>query len=272
MCPSDDAGVKADFTNLTGDDIRALAGSRVTFTVRDSYAVQDMTSTFTTGNIAFYGELKSHKPAANLGTSKDLFHTQDAQKYCRSAIRDTPDTPDLLEAADYAAKSVQKGVPSGGAATDAELATIYMGGIGSAIHTGGDTNPEIFVDGTTDVRYDDSGLNLMGEVFRKAETDKFLDGTLFPSALVFVNGSRGASASYSNASDGVGREMGVNHILKLYFGYDLIPTGWNLSDAYFVNNWPGTPYTNHKGNGDANYPYVTQVNYITGYICAASLH
>ncbi|EHM5596452.1 hypothetical protein JXC95_004896 [Salmonella enterica subsp. enterica serovar Urbana] len=49
-------------------------------------------------------------------------------------------------------------------------------------------------------------------------------------------------------------------------------TGWNLSDAYYVNNWPGTPYTLHKANGVVGYDYVTQVNYITGYICAASLH
>ncbi|HHR4330891.1 TPA: hypothetical protein ACS52A_004798, partial [Salmonella enterica] len=60
---------------------------------------------------------------------------------------------------------------------------------------------------------------------------------------------------------------------EISIGYTLAKvTQWNLSDAYYVNNWPGTPYTNHKGNGDSAYHYVTQVNYITGYICAASLH
>ncbi|ELN0909843.1 hypothetical protein Q1E02_004790, partial [Salmonella enterica] len=272
VCPSDAAGVKADFTSLTGDDIRALVGDPVRFRVHDVYADQDMTSTFTNGAIAFYGELKTHWPAANLGATKDLFHTLDAQKYCGAAVRNRPGSGNYLSTAAAAAEAIQKGVPSGGATNDAEMATLYTGGIASAIHTGGDTNPEIFVDGTTEVRYSDDGVTIMNEVFRDKETDAFIWGTLLPSALVFVNGSRGASAMYSNAKEGVQMDYGIHHLLTLFMGYYLIPTGWNLSDAYYVNNWPGTPYTDHKGNGDANYPYVTQVNYITGYICAASLH
>lgn len=49
-------------------------------------------------------------------------------------------------------------------------------------------------------------------------------------------------------------------------------TGWNLTDMYYVNNWPGTPLTLHKPDKtDMTNKYVTQVNYVSGYVCNASL-
>ncbi|EDV5330195.1 hypothetical protein S010_005112 [Salmonella enterica subsp. enterica serovar Oranienburg] len=274
VCPSDAAGVKADFENLTGDDIRTLARTQVTFTVRDLYAVQDMTSMFTTGEIAFYGELKSHKPAVNLGASHDLFHTAEALSYCKSVVRRLPGGIASQETSEFAADSVQTGVRTGGSTSnDAEMATIQMGSIASGIHTGGDTNPELFVDGNDTGTGDAAGYRSWRELYRAQSNDNPTFGTDYPAAIVFVNGKRGASTSWTMESDGIDSTDGYHALLESSFGLRLhTATGWNLSDAYFVNNWPGTPYTSHKGNGDTTYHYVTQVNYITGYICAASLH
>ncbi|EGM4176802.1 hypothetical protein IRS23_004836, partial [Salmonella enterica] len=273
VCPSDTAGVKADFTNLTGDDIRALASTRITFQVHDVYAAQAMTSSFTTGEIAFYGELKSHKTASNLGATSDLFHTSDAQDYCNSVVRRLPGN---ISGQSLGAKSsavIRNGARTGGSTTnDSVMATIQMGSIASGIHTGGDTNPEIFVDGITYGTAND-GYSNPTEAYRASEGDTLVRGTWYPSALVFVNGKRGASTAWTMDDDGVDYHQGYHALLESSFGLRLhTSTGWNLSDAYYVNNWPGTPYTNHKGNGDSAYHYVTQVNYITGYICAASLH
>lgn len=91
--------------------------------------------------------------------------------------------------------------------------------------------------------------------------------------MVFVNGGRSAATAWTAANDGFETSGDVASNAEISVGYRLHDsTRWNLSDAYYVNNWPGTPYTQHKGNGDSAYHYVTQVNYITGYICAASLH
>ncbi|ECI2243636.1 hypothetical protein AH051_25375, partial [Salmonella enterica subsp. enterica] len=275
VCPSDTAGVKADFTNLTGDDIRALASARITFQVHDKYAAKDSTSTFTTGEIAFYGELKQHKPATNLGATHDLFFTDEAQTYCGSVVRRVPDfsSGDAISA--YAAKSVLAGTGAGGGASgDPDMKSIHIGGIASVIHTGGDTNPEIFVTGLGGGTESQSGYDSGTEFYRPADgSGPYTRGAWFPSALVFVNGGRHAAIQWNIIGDGVDFQDGYHQLLEVSIGLKLhTATNWNLSDAYFVNNWPGTPYTNHKGNGDTTYHYVTQVNYITGYICAASLH
>ncbi|WP_177238930.1 hypothetical protein, partial [Salmonella enterica] len=154
VCPSDAAARKADFTNLTGDDIRTLASTRITFHVHDGYAAQDLTSSFNTGEIAFYGELRQHKPATNLGTTTDVWYTGEAKNYCANLVRRAPfDAPGVKLGVDvsyHAAAAVTAGVSSGGVtAADATMATIHMGSIAQTITTGGDSNPEIFVDGNT---------------------------------------------------------------------------------------------------------------------------
>ncbi|EBT6740094.1 hypothetical protein CO800_23715 [Salmonella enterica] len=275
VCPSDAAGVKADFTNLTGDDIRALASSSITFQVHDVYAAKDTTVSFTNGEIAFYGELKTHKGAINLGTSDDLFHTDDAKAYCRSVVGRFPDNRDDPELAREAAEKVMSGTLTGGpSSADSDMRTIQMGSITSGIHTGGDTNPELFVAGFANPQWQDGdGFTTSREVLWDDTNQVYRYGTKIPAALVYVNGSRSAATSFH--WDGVapfgyyydGRTIWVTFGLRLH-----TDTGWRLDDAYFVNNWPGTPYTLHKGDGDTRYHYVTQVNYITGYICAASLH
>ncbi|EAW1104390.1 hypothetical protein EA037_24830, partial [Salmonella enterica] len=261
VCPSDNTGASADFTNLTGDDIRTLGtmgGTGVTFSISDTYAGQKMTSNFTTGKLAVYGELTSHIGTTNLGQSKDLFHHEDALQFCQSVFGD----PHWTQA--EAAQAVEEvvtagGAPTGGNVTGTVLKSLFTGPINKVIRTGGDTNPELFVDGIANVPQASNGC--------KSEHCKTTPvGTTYPSGLVFVNGSRSAATAWLMERDDI--DVGTSS-----FGtYLHSKTNWNLSDAYFVNNWPGTPYTAHKGNGDTNYPYVTQVNYITGYICAASLH
>ncbi|ECI0123761.1 hypothetical protein XS87_25005, partial [Salmonella enterica subsp. enterica] len=272
VCPSDAAGVKADFENLTGDDIRTLASTRITFRVRDELAGQDMESTFMTGNIAFYGELSTHKSAVDLGASKDLFHTDDARAYCRSVVR-TPGYVDHYPSG--TASAILTGVPTGGrTSADNTMQSLHMGAIANVIHTGGDTNPEIFVSGAGKgfVIYPNFQVHIYNEYYDTGNGAP-INGTLLPSALVFVNGSRSAATSWESSVEGADMDTTIGAPDSVAIGRRLQQaTGWNLSDAYYVNNWPGTPYTKHKANGDSAYRYVTQVNYITGYICAASLH
>ncbi|ELM3576472.1 hypothetical protein RYQ67_004898 [Salmonella enterica] len=278
MCPSDTAGVKADFTNLTGDDIRALARISYTYHVTDVYAAVTTAPAITEGNIAFYGELKTHKGASNLGASTDLFYTAEAASYCQGAVQRFPDKSDDAEHAAKWARNTLKGTATGGTTSvDPEMATLHMGSISSAIRTGGDTNPEMFVVGARSPRYTDPNgyLDTTREAKYEENTRSWQYGTNMPSALVFVNGGRKAATEWDYARDGVEENTwsGTTWVQGVSIGWRLQQvTQWNFSDAYYVNNWPGTPYTLHKANGDTAYDYVTQVNYITGYICAASLH
>lgn len=285
VCPSDAAGVKADFTNLTGDDIRALAGKSVRFRVHDVYADQDMTSTFSTGEIAFYGELQTHKGATNLASDIDVWHAEDAESYCHAVVA-TPPTggqgmPDISEYSTQTADAIWKGVVTGGPTQhDPTVRTLYMGNIGNAIKTGGDTNPEIFVGGIIAFGVDEHNIpgsnDHSREFFWDGKSSYSVDGARYPDTLVFVNGQRSASTKWSMVRDGnavIRDNEDPPRIVGAAIGYTLPQkTSWNLSDAYYVNNWPGKPYTDHKGNADTAYPFVTQVNYITGYFCAASLH
>ncbi|EGI2049048.1 hypothetical protein IF644_005160, partial [Salmonella enterica] len=280
VCPSDSAGVKADFENLTGDDIRTLASTKVTFQIRDLLAGQDMTSKFTAGNIAFYGELKAHKPYTNLSATGDVFYTAEARAYC-SAVSRTASGNDM-ETAAAAARAARAGTPSGGTlSADGTMKSLYVGNIAKVIHTGGDTNPEIFVDGISPGRVKVSTVETTRELYNDTDPYQPVYGAYFPSALLFVNGARAAATMWTMVGDGVNiRDSWVYWEgrydywpCEITFGYNLAySTGWNLSDSYYVNSWPGTPLTSHKGNGDSAYRYVTQVNYITGYFCAASLH
>ncbi|ENQ3874977.1 hypothetical protein ACEO2S_004730, partial [Salmonella enterica] len=276
VCPSDAAGVKADFTNLTGDDIRALALLRMTFHITDVYAAQTSDSGFNEGKIAFYGELKSHKGATDLSASDDLFHTTDAKAYCQSVAQRFPDNSADPEHAAIAAQTVLKGTPTGGATSaDTEMATIHMGSIGSAIHTGGDSDPEVVVVGMRNGKYQGTTLTSSRESMYDDKTRTYRYGPYMPSAVVFVNGSRKSAVKWDFVNDGpeVTYDLYGRFEIELSIGWRMQHvTRWNLSDAYYVNNWPGTPYTLHKANGVVGYDYVTQVNYITGYICAASLH
>ncbi|MGS8551495.1 hypothetical protein, partial [Salmonella enterica] len=274
VCPSDTAGVKADFLGLTGNDIRELAKNRITFHIRDLLAGQDIESMFEQGNIALYGELSAHKSATNIAATLDVFHEGDAKSYCDALVRKKPrDDGARVMMAGEMNHAVRAGQPTGGLTTaDAVMRSVQMGGIATGITTGGDTNPEIFVSGLGTGPIGNGMTSWENEVMGDCVGCGQVKGAVIPSGLIFVNGSRSAAAqwtknngSITNTTPGASFEVSIGYYLAKY-------TGWNLSDAYYVNNWPGTPYTAHKGNGDSAYHYVTQVNYITGYICAASLH
>ncbi|WP_176210168.1 Ig-like domain-containing protein, partial [Salmonella enterica] len=261
VCPSDAAGVKADFTGLTGEDIGVLAQRPLNYTITDTVAVANIVSTLSEGKLAYYGELTRHYGATNLGQGSDLWHRHDASVACFSSSGGR-NTYDDQEQYSYAVREVvtNGGVATGGATSKVSpYQSLYTGGIAHAIKTGGDTNPEVFVTGEygTDVDGADHEVSGTGT--------SAINGADYPAGLAFVNGTRSAATSWTMAHDGTAGAHAIGLRLAAV-------TGWNLSDAYFVNNWPGTPYTSHKGNGDTAYPYVTQVNYVTGFICVASLH
>ncbi|ECA6104547.1 hypothetical protein EM822_25425, partial [Salmonella enterica subsp. enterica serovar Oranienburg] len=261
--PKDNTTAKADFTNLSSTDIRVMIGGGVSFRIMDSYSGATMDSQFPKNRnavMAIFGELTHHygpRNLSNAGAGNDLTAFTDAQAFCRK-LNGYPDSFSDAYASDAVVQVVLgRGRLTGGPVTGLDVSGLYSGPITQLIKTGGDTNPEIFVPGIG------TGTSATGheyELYRGSIT-----GTKFPSALVFVNGSRTAATSWTIARDGIDGA-------SISFGAKLhTTTNWNLSDAYFVNNWPGTPYTAHKGNGDTAYPYVTQVNYITGFICASYL-
>ncbi|ENW1037466.1 hypothetical protein ACFLB9_004615, partial [Salmonella enterica] len=258
VCPSDDTG--ADFTGLTGEDVRALADHGLDYSVKDTYAGVELPAPqLPSVTLVYYGQLRTHKSATSLRDTFDVFHAGDAAAWCAKHNRDVAYGPD-----GYPPVSLVSGgsVTVGGTAVDAEVGSYFIGAIQHAYRTGGDTNPELFVAGyesTTDLKRETQDMGLSTEH----------KGALIPVQLVFLNGSRSAAVGYDIRDAGAidqgstWRHIGTNLHTK---------TNWNLSDMYYVNNWPGTPYTDHKGNGDSRYPYVTQVNYVTGYICAARLN
>ncbi|MCT7004512.1 hypothetical protein M1709_23495, partial [Salmonella enterica subsp. enterica serovar Carrau] len=259
VCPPDKAGAKADFTNLTGDDIISMLTSPVTFRIGDTVAGTSTSSGFPPASMAFFGELIHHFGPKNMGAPDfDLFHHFDAVAFCKSTLGKRAYNRDDYAASLAAEVLTGNGQSSGGQVTGRTVSGAYTGPITAIVKTGGDTNPEIFVDGIG------SGTSRNGH--RQEQQSSTPDGAYFPGALVFVNGHRAAATSWTMNRDD------IDESTDSFGAYLHSKTNWNLSDAYFVNNWPGTPYTAHKGNGDTNYPYVTQVNYITGYICAASLH
>ncbi|EIP9185630.1 Ig-like domain-containing protein [Salmonella enterica] len=258
VCPSDDTG--ADFTGLTGEDVRALADHGLDYSVKDTYAGVELPAPqLPSVTLVYYGQLRTHKSATSLGDTFDVFHAGDAAAWCAKHNRDVAYGPD-----DYPPVSLVTGgsVTGGGTAIDPEVGSYFIGAIQHAYRTGGDTNPELFVAGY------ESTSHLVRETQNMGLSTEH-KGALIPGQLVLLNGSRSAAVGYDIRDAGAidqgstWRHIGTNLHTK---------TNWNLSDMYYVNNWPGTPYTDHKGNGDSQYPYVTQVNYVTGYICAARLN
>ncbi|EAW1104477.1 hypothetical protein EA037_25360, partial [Salmonella enterica] len=234
VCPSDSAAAKADFTNLTGDDIRTLLTTGVTFRVEDTYTGAVMTGGLPHERMVVIGELAKHHPARNLGQDVDVFHHGDASTYCNTTFSNQGWSS--KEAANGVIDVMfNNGKVTGGKVKDGALQTLYSGPINSVITTGGDTNPEIFVDGMANAAEDTGQANEYG-----ANTT----GAVFPAVLVLVNGSRKAATWWATS-------RGDYDPFRITMGAALSNnTGWNLTDAYFVNNWPGTPYTLHKGNGD----------------------
>ncbi|EOC8587398.1 hypothetical protein ACI5ME_004933, partial [Salmonella enterica subsp. enterica serovar Minnesota] len=272
VCPPVQAGKRADFTGLTGDDIAQLVFHPAGFTITDDLAGVKYTTGGPGGKFVYYGELAHHFPYAPLGGTygRDLFHIDAATNYCRrSPLYDNAMSPHVTEA-------LSGGVAAGGQTTDAgDLTSLYIGEPGAVIKTGGDTNPELFVAGSgryTSVQTTQNSVKPDSEVDTSGHA-----GVYLPVALLMVNGSRAASIVWT-AHEGI---SGVEHDRMPYSGAPsstsighAVPSGtnWNVSEMYYVNNWPGTPLTLHKPDkSDTTNRYVTQVNYVSGYVCEASL-
>ncbi|MBA6280480.1 hypothetical protein FNX05_10890 [Salmonella enterica subsp. enterica serovar Irumu] len=271
VCPPNTAGAKADFTGLTGDDIAQLAFNATTYDATDEIANVTMTAGRPAGELVYYGELRTHFPYSPLGGSygNDIFHVSEAKAFCGRAAHDTGTTG----SAEYN-EALTQGTAVGGpvsTSTSGVVKSLYVGNITGAITTGGDTNPELFVAGGGYATTNDlvKGSHVTYEVSVPGTTGAFL-----PRMLVMVNGSRHAATHWGIADTGVqyGAWDGA--------GYDSVSIGaflpgitnWNLSDMYYVNYRPGTPLASHKPDkNDTTDRYVTQVNYVSGYVCEASL-
>ncbi|EHL9946213.1 hypothetical protein KCD38_004718 [Salmonella enterica subsp. enterica serovar Oranienburg] len=222
--------------------------------------------------MVYYAELSQHWPYAQLGGQygDDIFHVHEATAFCNNAAAESEDRYQKK----MFTESLAVGTSAGGPAHVSSIKSLYIGSIANAIRTGGDTNPELFVAGgglaqiKPDKYYLYNSENLPG----------VSAGASMPRLLVMVNGSRSAATAYDPIADGVDAEdLSPGHVSNpwaIAFGRKIASvTGWNVSDMYYVNNWPGTPLTQHKPDAnDVTNKYVTQVNYVSGYVCNASLH
>ncbi|ENG8472163.1 Ig-like domain-containing protein [Salmonella enterica] len=268
VCPPDTAGKKADFTGLTGDDIAQLVFRPAKYDITDTYAGATQKSAGPGGTLVYYAELAPHKAYTQLGGSngKDIFYTAEAKAFCGNAK-----TERTLYVKSMFSEAMSAGTPTGGSAQVSGIKSLHIGRISSVVHTGGDSNPELFVSGGGAGLY-----TVPGYAGTRSEiTKEGYVGADLPQLLVLVNGTRSAATSWSLYTDGVGlRNLGQGVV-----GYSVaigwaIPkaTGWNVSDMYYVNNYPGTPLTLHKpDSNDTTNEFVTQVNYVSGYVCNASL-
>ncbi|EMZ2082401.1 hypothetical protein ABDA80_004782, partial [Salmonella enterica] len=270
VCPPDTAGVKADFTGLTGDDIAQLVFRPKQYDIADTIANVTEKSSGPGGMLVYYGELASHFPYAPLGGNygSDIFHTAEAKAFCSNAPRDVGAKYNRNTFID----GLESGTATGGAVNVSGLKSMFIGPIANTIKTGGDTNPELFVSGGGQAKF----TTQTGDTYEAEFERHGHPGALLPLMLVMVNGSKSAAVSWSMTTDSIhdmyfpneGKEYDVS------LGDWLARvTQWNLSDMYFVNNWPGTPLTQHKADkDDTTNKYVTQVNYVSGYVCAAILN
>ncbi|EHJ9259787.1 hypothetical protein G6113_004898, partial [Salmonella enterica] len=266
VCPPDRAGIKADFTGLTGDDIAQLVFHPTPYDIADTIANVTYKSNGPGGYVVYYGELASHHGYSPLGGAQgtDIFHTEDARKFCESA-------PGYADSRYEFDETLATGATAGGSTSASPpMKSLFIGRITAAIHTGGDTNPELFVGGLPGVLRYVNGHNTEGE-----EDFDQRPGATIPRWLVMVNGKRNAAVEFDGGCDDCVSLTWDRKTNKdeLTFGHELTRrTGWNLSDMYYVNNWPGAPLTQHKADGNDNVNlFVTQVNYVSGYVCVASL-
>ncbi|ENL7940143.1 hypothetical protein AB6E45_004828, partial [Salmonella enterica] len=272
VCPPDTAGKKADFTGLTGDDIANMLFNKPNYAIADTWTKVTMQAGGPGGIIVFYGELSKHFPYSPLGGQygNDIFHTREAESFCNRAHS---------KVTRYRTPTFVDGLSSGGAAggpasSEPEMKGLYIGRILSNITTGGQSsNPELFVSGgghaTTPVT--------VHQVYAGTETDYYgTTGAWLPRMLVMVNGYFNLASSWSFDADGPdydhydGKDYGSVSIGRA-IAKRSNASGVPVDDMYYVNEKPGAPLTQHKPS-DTDQPneYVTQVNYVTGYVCEAS--
>ncbi|EHK7004138.1 Ig-like domain-containing protein, partial [Salmonella enterica] len=267
VCPPDTPGLKADFTGLTGDDIAQLVFRPAKYDIADTAAGVTMKSAGPGGTIVYYAELATHKPYTPLGgpNGNDIFYTKEAARFC---AKSTSESVRYLKS--MFSEAMLAGTPTGGTANEFGIKSMFIGDIRGVIHTGNDSAPELFVSGGGSAWYNaGSGMGTGTEVSPQGHV-----GAIIPQLIVMVNGSRSAATAYSIDTDMPDVGSGPSPLgISLSIGHSIpYATGWNVSDMYYVNNWPGTPLTLHKpASNDTTDKFVTQVNYVSGYVCNASL-
>ncbi|EIV4431951.1 Ig-like domain-containing protein, partial [Salmonella enterica] len=267
VCPPDTPGLKADFTGLTGDDIAQLVFRPAKYDIADTAAGVTMKSAGPGGTIVYYAELATHKPYTPLGgpNGNDIFFTKEAARFC---AKSTSESVRYLKS--MFSEAMLAGTPTGGTANESGIKSMFIGDVRGVIHTGTDSAPELFVSGGGSAWYNaSSGLGTGAEV-----SPNGVVGAIIPQLIVMVNGSRSAATAYSFYTDMPDVGSGPSPLgISLSIGHSIpYATGWNVSDMYYVNNWPGTPLTLHKpASNDTTDEFVTQVNYVSGYVCNASL-
>ncbi|EJO8008734.1 hypothetical protein NUM31_004916, partial [Salmonella enterica] len=270
VCPPDTVGKKADFTGLTGDDIAELAFKTTSYSATDEVANVSFSAGRPSGLLAYFGELKTHFPYSPLGGTygNDIFHVSEAKAFCSRSANE-----ERHYSLQMSAEALHNGKLSGGRtspSTSGVVKSLYIGRMADAFNTGGDTNPELFVAGGG---YGTTNYRVQGS-YRSTEVDpNGATGAIIPRMLLMVNGGRKDTLAWSVTDNDVEytgydgteyKSASIGHLLSTY--------GWNLSDMYYVNNWPGTPLASHKPDkSDTTNRYVTQVNYVSGYVCEASL-
>ncbi|EMB7482928.1 hypothetical protein VAA18_005021, partial [Salmonella enterica] len=252
---------------LTGDDIAQLVFRPAKYDIADDDAGVTLKSAGPGGTLVYYAELARHKDYTPLGgpNGNDIFYTAEAAEFCHKApYESTWYKKSMFD------EALLAGTATGGTTKEPGMKSLFIGQISRAIHTGGDTNPELFVSGGGSAY-----VNFTSSTGTESEVDK--DGHVgasLPQLLVLVNGSRSAATAYSVRSDVPDVHSTTGHLgFDLSIGHSIAyATGWNVSDMYYVNNWPGTPLANHKpASNDTTNEFVTQVNYVSGYVCNASL-
>ncbi|ENH4079974.1 hypothetical protein ABV429_004688, partial [Salmonella enterica] len=271
VCPPDTAGEKADFTGLTGDDIAQLVFHPMVYNISDDVSHVGYKVRGPWGRLAYYGELATpfgRTTAAELWSGTQ-FHTDSAEHYCETSVH----TYDPYTAR-ATAEAVVTGETAGGPTSAAgELKSLYIGRVTGAVHTGDTVNPELFVLGAT--WHDDFLRNDVDDGDHEDDAVWTGSGALVPDLLVMVAGKSGRVTTFAPDIDGVdrtwadtagGTESGRS------FGRALVhATGWDLSGMYAVTNRPGKEGDTKPDKNDTTNRYVSHVNYVTGYICAAEL-
>ncbi|EGW1621604.1 hypothetical protein JGP18_004990, partial [Salmonella enterica] len=271
VCPPDTAGIKADFTGLTGDDIAQLVFHPMVYNISDDVSHVGYKVRGPWGRLAYYGELATpfgRTTAAELWDGTQ-FHTDSAQHYCETSVH----TYDPYTARATAEAVVTGGTAGGPTSAAGELKSLYIGRVTGAVHTGDTVKPELFVLGA--IWHDDFLRNDVDNGDSEDDAVWAGNGALVPDLLVMVAGKSGRVATYDPHIDGVDRtwagaagdtETGRS------FGRALVnATGWDLSGMYAVTNRPGKEGDTKPDKNDTTNRYVSHVNYVTGYICAAEL-
>ncbi|EOD1192237.1 Ig-like domain-containing protein, partial [Salmonella enterica] len=271
VCPPDTVGKKADFTNLTGDDVAHLVHDTTTFDIHDDVAGVPMSryESSLQGKFVYYAVLpKTRGPKPLTGTDDDVFSVRDAHQFCHDHSQQADDP--IPTRADPTVAS--KGVLSGGPVTGmGEAVSMYIGAITQRPSQSPGSGQDLFVAGggpATVTTPDGAGYSREWDAYDHP-------GAVIPQLLLFVDTNQQKSTTWDISVRGadVSAPSGSATRASVSVGRSIAAAGWDVSDMYYVNDWPGKPLTTHKPDkNDITNLYVTQVNYVTGYVCEADLH